>query len=152
MSEAYKWIEEETGQTCSPLARKVAHILQQMARGWIAHCPVDFRRSDWTNQDRIEVIWDGVLSNYDNCDLTDLWAWSAAHMVRVVIRPPDIDLYDSFDPAHDDPEKILDPCHLRLVFFKRENREGNVTQKLPTARGLIELTGAPLDELPSEGS
>ena len=125
--EAYEWIEGNTKQKLSPLARNVAQVLEAMGCGGVYNRPISFDRVDWTNESWIEINWGGTLASWDSPALTALWAWGAALKLRVEVEPSS-------------------PRHIKLIFWQRKEREGSMCSRLPTARKQIEFVGAPIDE------
>jgi hypothetical protein len=59
-------------------------------------------------------------ADWDNCDLSKLWILCHRLMVRVEINP-------------------CTPRHLKLEFWQRKTREGDISRRLPDCEEMIKL-------------
>jgi len=121
-SDAWEWINLQTGQQCSELAKRVCHVLAKAGRG-IHNAPITYQNADWTHRRLIEVTWRGEMNNWDGYALTALWGHSADQMLRFGVAP-------------------CGPRHLKLRFWQRHSREGGICDRLPDALGQLEFVGA----------
>lgn len=122
--DSYQWMESRTGQKCSLLARNVCHVLGRAGRG-IYNAPISYRKTDWTDEYRVSVLWGRELCNWDSDSLTQLWAWCSELMLRVEIEPCNFN-------------------YLNLIFYQRHARDGGMGERLPNPSKMLEWVGLPI--------
>lgn len=124
INDAWEWVASRTGQELSPLAKKVCHVLSCMGCGGIHNRPVAWDSQDWTRDHCVTVNFRRDLSNWDGAELTALWGWCAALMLRVSVRPSG-------------------PQTIKLMFWQRSSRDGGVGERLPFAEQMLVWVGLP---------
>lgn len=80
------WVERSTGQTLSPLGRKVADILGVVGGG-IYNAPIKHDNVDWSDDYVIVVNWRGYLATVDFDRLTRLVFLCHRARIRCEISP-----------------------------------------------------------------
>jgi len=117
------WIAHAYGVELSPLGRKVADFLGQVARGIYHWDSWSLRHTDWANTYRIRVAVPSHL----------LATWDFPHLAELVIGAHDLCLRMELEPAG--------PRRIALVFHQRR-RQGSTTERHPTLEESIERTRA----------
>ncbi len=113
------WIEHSLKRELSPLGREVADVLGQVWRG-IYHLERTVRKVDWANKSWIDVNINGSISTYDFAQLTELVILCHDRLLRLEIMPCNF-------------------RYLRLQFHKREGREGNIYDQMPTIENHLQV-------------
>ena len=114
----HEWVERNCGVKCSELGKNVANILGYIGCG-IYNAPINVEKVDWANERYIRVNWERGLSNYDGQALTDLVLVCHQKMVRISVSPCNFHL-------------------LKLEFWQRHQREGDVSRRLPTMQTMLD--------------
>jgi hypothetical protein len=115
----WQWVEGATGQEMSELGKNVANIIGFVGGG-IYNAPIKAQSVDWTHPERIEVNWSGELCNYDFMTLSALWIACHRSIIRVSISVATFGI-------------------LKLKFWQRSQREGDIFKRLPDCEAMIEL-------------
>ena len=119
------WIEQATGQKCSPLGREVANLLGFVGGG-IYNAPVAHGNVDWTDPQMIAVVWSRELCNWDHPTLSLLWVECHRRKLRVEIEG-------------------VAPGRLRLRFWQRTTREGGMGERLPNCETVVRICDSMFD-------
>jgi len=133
------WLSGHLKIKPSPLGAKIANILGYVGGG-LYNCPVDLRKTDWTNTFIIKVIWkNNHLTNWDDFALSRLWVRCHREMIRVEIG---VGEYEEIPPDLDDEGEYPQPgpttySGLELCFWQRESRTGLIQCRLPDCEDMI---------------
>lgn len=107
------WVQKQYKREMSSLGREVAQILGVVGGG-IYNAPINIDRVNWYDSSwGVHVYWRGTLANWDSPALALLLIECHHRMIRVEIEPGNMQ-------------------GLRLVFHKRESRDGGMAERLPT--------------------
>ena len=120
------WVHRNTKQKMSDLGKTVSNILGYTGGG-IYNCPINVRKTDWTDPFYISVMWGRYMSNWDFMELSRLWAVCHRKMIRVTINP-------------------CTPTHLKLEFWQRSKRSGSISERLPDCEEIIKLIDSEFSE------
>lgn len=130
------WLRDRLKVNLSPLGATVANILGYVGGG-LYNCPVDIKKTDWTNTFIISVIWkNNHLTNWDDFALSRLWIRCHREKIRVEIS---VGEYEEI-PGEMDDDDYAEPVKktgLILSFWQRETRTGLVQCRLPDCEDMI---------------
>ena len=115
--EHYQWVESNNKIKCSELGKTVANIIGFVGGG-IYNCPVNHRKTDYTDKYYIKVHWRQYMSNWDFSGLSLLWIICHRRKVRVSIS-------------------AVAPKILKLEFWQRRTRKGSMSERLPDCEEMI---------------
>ena len=117
------WIKsviQRKGQTISPLGEEVADLLGQLFRG-IYHEGTQASKVDWAHPRHIQI----VINHFSFC------TYDADLLTRLVVLCHDTRLRCEL--------KAAAPGWLRLVFYKRTQRDGSIFERHPTIEEAIKI-------------
>ena len=117
----WEWVQRQpkVKVPMSDLGKAVANVLGFVGRG-LYNAPINVEKVDWSSRDILIVSWRGDLTNWDMMGLSALWIECHRRMLRVTIAPGG-------------------PRCLRLEFFQRKSREGDISRHLPDCEDMIAL-------------
>ncbi len=118
----WKWVESSYKIKCSDLGKEVANILGFVGRG-IYNAPFNTKKVDWTNNQWIEANWEQSMANFDGRQLTELVIECHRRMIRVSVQP-------------------CSPRHMKLMFWQRQSRTGDMSHRLPDIEEMIKIQDA----------
>ena len=114
-----EWIQNRHSSKLSPFGVQVADLLGFVFRGLYHLSEFSLTNAEWSNPERIEIGYPSSLSTFDNSHLTELVILAHDLAIRLEIRP-------------------WTPRSLRLLFHRREGREGTFDTRHPTIESAVE--------------
>ncbi len=118
LTDAYTWIESSTKKPVSEFGKAVATIIGRAWKG-IYHLE-NVLKSDWSNEQRIEILVYGGLSTFDFNHLSTLVILCHDACIRLEVNPCNF-------------------SNVKLAFYARMDREGPRSRRLPTIESAIEM-------------
>ena len=115
----FQWLELTTKKHCSPLGKEVANVLGFVGNG-LYNAPIEVKKTDWTDDLVISVVWFGGFANWDNFELSALLIECHRRLLRVEIEPHK-------------------SSSLKLNFWQRKSRDGGISQRLPELSTLQDM-------------